>query len=73
MDRDTGFEFQKARKPKHEWDGRYTLFQKEWLGEQRFLELIARSQGNKTRKEAILETQKKYNLRQPTLDVHENE
>lgn len=65
MDRDTAYEFQKARKPKHEWDGQYTIFQRNLLGETRWNALLERAEGGKSRKEAILETQKKYNLRQP--------
>ncbi len=70
MDRDTGFEFQKARKPKHEWDGQYTLFQRAFLGETRWHALLERAEGGKSRKEAILETQKKYNLRQGGENPH---
>lgn len=65
MDRDTAYEFQKAREEKHGWDGRYTIRMREWLGIDRWKALLTRSEGNKTRKEAILETQKRYNLRQP--------
>lgn len=66
MDRNTAYEFQKARKEKHGWDGQYTLFMKNWLGDEVWNELLYRAEGNKSRKEAILETQKKYNLRQPS-------
>lgn len=69
MDRDIGFEFQKARKPKHSWDGQYTLFMRQFLGEYRFNALLERAQQDKSRKEAILETQKKYNLRQPVDNI----
>jgi len=65
MDRDTAYEFQKARKEKQGWDGQYTLRMKDILGETGFNALLARAEGNKSRKEAILETQKKYGLRQP--------
>lgn len=65
MDRDVGYEFQKARKEKHGWDGQYTLFMIQFLGEYRFNALLERAQQDKSRKESILETQKKYNLRQP--------
>lgn len=69
MDRDTAWEFQKARAEKHGWDGRYTIFMKDFLGETRWNALLERAEGKKTRKEAILETQKKYNLRQPKEEV----
>lgn len=65
MDRNTGYEFQKARAEKEGWDGQYTLFMKKWLGDWSWEELLSRAEDRKTRKEAILETQKKYNLRQP--------
>lgn len=70
MDRDTAYEFQKARKPKHEWDGQYTIFQRNLLGEARWNALLERAEGGKTRKEAILETQKKYDLRQPLQQLN---
>lgn len=65
FDRDTAWEFQKARAEKHGWDGQYTLFMKRWLGEMGFCYLLERAEGKKSRKDAIIETQKKYNLRQP--------
>lgn len=65
MDRDTAWEFQKAREEKHGWDGQYTLFMKNWLGFDGWNELLERANGDKKRKDVILETQKKYNLRQP--------
>jgi len=67
MDRDTAYEFQKARAEKHGWDGQYTIFMGHFLGETRFIALIERAEEGKSRKEAILETQKKYGLRQ-TVD-----
>jgi len=66
MDRDTALEFQKAREGIHGWDGRYTLFMQEWLRPVKWMFLLERAEGKKSRKEAILETQKRYNLRQPT-------
>lgn len=66
MDRDTGYEFQKARKEKHGWDGQYTLHMKQILGEDGFAELLLRAAGNKTRKDSIIEAQKRYGLRQET-------
>lgn len=68
FDRNVGYEFQKARKEKEGWDGQYTLHTKRILGEEGFSELIHTSQGKKTRKEAIIETQKKYGLRQPFIE-----
>lgn len=65
FDRNVGYEFQKARKEKEGWDGQYTLHMKRLLGEEGFYDLIRESEGEKSRKEAILETQKKYGLRQP--------
>lgn len=65
MDRDTAWEFQKARLAKHGWDGQYTIFMVEWLGITSFIHLLLLAECKKTRKEAIIETQKKYNLRQP--------
>jgi len=70
--KDLGYEYQKQRVEKHGWDGRYTLRQKEILGDEGFQQLVTRSEGKKTRKEAIIETQKRYGLRQP-IEVHENE
>lgn len=69
MDRDVGFEFQKARKPKHEWDGQYTIFMRQFLGEYRFNALLERAKGDKSRKDSITETQKKYHLRQPVENL----
>lgn len=66
MDRDTAWEFQKAQEEKHGWDGRYTIFMKNWLGEWEYSQLIRRARSDKSRKEAIIEAQKRYNLRQPT-------
>lgn len=68
MDRDTAYEFQKARREKHGWDGQYTIFMMNFLGERKFCALLERAAGSKSRKDAILETQKKYNLRQPPVD-----
>jgi hypothetical protein len=66
-DKTIGWEYQKQRKGVKgcDWDGRYTLFMMSFLGETRWNALLERAKGEKTRKEAILETQKKYNLRQP--------
>lgn len=72
MDRDTAYEFQKARTEKHGWDGQYTLFMQGLLGEEAWYELLDRANGTKSRKEAILETQKKYNLRQPVDSAPQN-
>lgn len=69
MDRDTGFEFQKARVEKHGWNGQYTLFMIKRLGALAFVQLLERAEDKKTRKEAILETQNKYGLRQPTANA----
>jgi len=65
MDRNTGYEFQKARAEKEGWNGQYTLFMMNLLGGEGWYELLDRAEGNKSRKDSILETQKKYNLRQP--------
>lgn len=65
MDRNTAYEFQKARLEKHGWNGQYTIFMRLFLGEKRWDELLTRAEGTKSRKEAIIETQKKYGLRQP--------
>lgn len=65
MDRDTAFEFQKAREEKHGWDGQYTLFQRKFIGETGFTALLERANEKKSRKDAIIEAQKKYGLRQP--------
>lgn len=72
MDRDTAYEFQKARKDKQGWDGQYTLRMKVILGETGFNALLDRAAGSKSRKDAILETQKKYGLRQPVENSPEN-
>jgi len=64
MDKNTGYEFQKARTEKEGWDGQYTLFMQGFLGEIGFCELLERAQGTKSRRDCILETQKKYGLRQ---------
>lgn len=62
-----GWEFQKQRIGYKECvhDGQYTLFMQQFLGETRWNALLERAEGKKTRKESILETQKRYNLRQP--------
>lgn len=60
-----GYEYQKQRVELHGFDGQYTKHMKDFLGENGFQDLIATPK--KSRKEAILETQKKYNLRQPSL------
>lgn len=65
MDRNTAYEFQKARENKEGWDGRYTLYMMELLRPVRWMALLERATGKKTRKQAILETQEKYGLRQP--------
>lgn len=67
--KDLGYEYQKQRKEVHGWDGQYTLFMRQFLGETRFNALLERANGKKSRKEAILETQKRYNLRQPVEPV----
>ena len=72
MDRNTGYEFQKARIEKEGWDGQYTLYMKYWLGANGFEALKDLADQKKTRKEAILETQKRYNLRQ-TVDKPETD
>ena len=64
--KDLGYEYQKQRVEKHGWDGQYTIFQRNFLGEKGFNDLLERAEGNKSRKQAILETQQKYGLRQPT-------
>lgn len=66
--KDLGYEYQKQRKDKHGWDGQYTLFMQKWLGQERWEALLLRAEGDKKRKDAILETQRKYNLRQPKQD-----
>lgn len=71
MDRNTGYEFQKARIEKEGWDGQYTLFMKKWLRLAAWFDLLERAEGNKSRKDSILETQKKYNLRQPEALLEE--
>lgn len=52
-DKMLGYEYQKQRKEVHGWDGQYTLFMKEWLGEDRFLALIERSESGIKRADAI--------------------
>lgn len=66
-DKTIGWEYQKQRKGEKgcDWDGRYTVYMRNKLGTEGFTALMERSKGNKSRKEAILETQKKYGLRQP--------
>lgn len=68
FNRNVGYEFQKARKEVEGWDGKYTEHMRQLLGEEEFDELIAISQRKPNRKEAIIETQKKYGLRQPSAD-----
>lgn len=51
MSRVLGWEFQKQRKEKHGWDGQYTLFMREWLGEEEFQALLIR--GSKTKKQSV--------------------
>lgn len=64
-----GYEYQKQREELHGFDGQYTKHMKLILGEYRFQALIEKPK--KSRKEAILETQKKYNLRQPEALLEE--
>lgn len=66
-DKMIGWEFQKQRKGVRgcDWDGRYTVFMQRFLGETRWNQLLERANGGKSRKDAILETQRRYNLRQP--------
>lgn len=41
--KDLGFEYQKQTKEKHGYDGQYTIFMRNWLGEERFEELRTRA------------------------------
>lgn len=54
-DKDIGWEFQKQRKGEKgcDWDGRYTLFMKKWLGEDGFNALMERSKLSTSRATAI--------------------
>lgn len=54
MSRVLGYEFQKQRKEKHGWDGQYTLFMKNWLGEEEFSALDARAKRTIKQSKAIL-------------------
>lgn len=69
-DKMIGWEFQKQRIGVKgcDWNGRYTVFMMEYLGTERWEALLTRAAGDKSRKEAILEAQKRYNLRQPIED-----
>lgn len=72
-DKMIGWEFQKQRVGVKgcDWDGRYTVFMQNILGETRWQALLDRANEKKSRKEAILETQKKYNIRQPEALLEE--
>lgn len=65
-DKTIGWEYQKQRVGVKgcDWDGRYTLHMKRILGEEGFGELLAEAEGKKSRKEAIIEAQNRYGLRQ---------
>lgn len=54
-DKDIGWEFQKQRKGEKgcDWDGRYTLFMKEWLGNERWEALILRAEESLSQRKAI--------------------
>lgn len=69
MDRVTAYEFQKARIPLQAWDGQYTIRMVDLLGTTRWNALLERAEGKLSRKEAILEAQRKYNLRQPPEEL----
>lgn len=62
-----GYEYQKQQKGVKDClhDGQYTIFMKEFLGEYRWNALLEREQNKLSRKEVLLEAQKRYNLRQP--------
>jgi len=52
-----GFEFQKQIAEKHGWDGKYTLFMKQRLGEKGFAALCGRAASTIKQKEAIIRFQ----------------
>jgi len=56
-DKDIGWEFQKQRKGEKgcDWDGRYTVFMKERLGEERWNALVERASQTLSQKKAIEE------------------
>lgn len=54
MSRVLGWEFQKQRKEKHGWDGQYTLFMRNWLGDEEFAALDARAKRTTKQSKAIL-------------------
>lgn len=62
-----GYEYQKQQKGVKDClhDGQYTIFMKEFLGKYRWNALLEREQNKLSRKEVLLEAQKRYNLRQP--------
>lgn len=41
--KELGWEYQKQQKEIHGWDGQYTIFMRNWLGEERFEKLKARA------------------------------
>lgn len=50
-DKMLGYEYQKQRKEIHGWDGQYTLFMKNHLGEEKFAALLVKSE--KTIKQSV--------------------
>lgn len=68
-----GYEYQKQQKGVKDCvhDGQYTLFMKKFLGEYRWNALLEREQNKLSRKEVLLEAQKRYNLRQPEALLEE--
>ena len=52
-DKQLGWEFQKQQEEIHGWDGQYTLYMKNWLGEE-WVELKARAEMTGQRKTVLL-------------------
>lgn len=52
-----GYEYQKQREDTHGYDGRYTLFMRNWLGDEKFAALIERSKIPTKQRAAILKYQ----------------
>lgn len=52
-DKMLGYEYQKQRKEDQGWDGQYTLFMKEWLGNERWAALVLRSKESVKQRETI--------------------
>lgn len=73
-DKDIGWEFQKQRKGEKgcDWDGRYTLFMKQRLGEERWNALVERSKESVSQAKAIGFFMEMHNMEKMVEDITNN-